>query len=492
VSSRTMEVSIATPRGDIPSIHSQIRTTISEPPGQIITHDVNRLLQYLHEITAQRDQQHGELTEHIRAIEDELLDLSDYLRLREDFAPASPSIPVVDEGIASVSQSARATPLGPRAPSSQPQLTTISLPPGRRIPSPSSVSSSMSFLSSHHSDDFSLYGESQHEHVEIVEEQEEHEESSYSWPSSDSSDEDMSSFVSSDLSSQPVISTPEPTSSSTSGEYLSSTSDEIPLSVPPPISPTPTDSSISTVRGPELSTLSNLHTLLEGLREQTAALAERQNSTNEMLDELRGRSCDDVFHRIEVMLQSIIDRCEVHPPQETVETVESVDESVSEASSGNLRSRLEQLLRRRHEQPLPIHQPTPVRASRSDDLFPDFLAPQMPAATAVSQPPLLVPFTYQSAPRPTRSVSPTLPSRPTTVPILPSMTTIHIPPRAPRSRPHQRPARGYRPSEPAAPMVDESRYEREPNFLDRVRQGRQGRQPGSDGFYQGLEVFSLS
>ncbi|KAF9644968.1 hypothetical protein BDM02DRAFT_3190143 [Thelephora ganbajun] len=78
-----MGVSIATPDSQILSTHSQLATIISEPPREILTHDVNKPLSYLHDTDAARDAQHEELTGHLRAIEDELLDLSDTLRRRE-------------------------------------------------------------------------------------------------------------------------------------------------------------------------------------------------------------------------------------------------------------------------------------------------------------------------------------------------------------------------------------------------------------------------
>ena len=79
----SMSVSIATPGSQIPSIHSQLDTIVSEPPREILTHDVNKLLSYLHDTNAALDVQYEELTDHLRAIEEELLDLSDMLRRRE-------------------------------------------------------------------------------------------------------------------------------------------------------------------------------------------------------------------------------------------------------------------------------------------------------------------------------------------------------------------------------------------------------------------------
>ena len=78
-----MSVSIATPGPQIPLIHSQLDTIVSEPPHEILTHDVNKLLSYLHDANTARDAQHEEPTDHLRAIEDELIDLSGMLRRRE-------------------------------------------------------------------------------------------------------------------------------------------------------------------------------------------------------------------------------------------------------------------------------------------------------------------------------------------------------------------------------------------------------------------------
>jgi hypothetical protein len=61
-----MSVSIATPDFQIPSIHSQLATIVSEPPRE--------LLSYLHETNAARNVQHEDLTDNLLAIEDELLD----------------------------------------------------------------------------------------------------------------------------------------------------------------------------------------------------------------------------------------------------------------------------------------------------------------------------------------------------------------------------------------------------------------------------------
>jgi hypothetical protein len=54
----SISVSIATPESQIPSIHSQLTSIVSEPPHEILTHDVNKLLSYLHDTNNVRDAQH--------------------------------------------------------------------------------------------------------------------------------------------------------------------------------------------------------------------------------------------------------------------------------------------------------------------------------------------------------------------------------------------------------------------------------------------------
>jgi hypothetical protein len=156
-----MSVSIATPDSQIPSIHSQLATIVSEPPREILTHDVNKLLSYLHETNAARDAQHEDLTDHIRAIEDELSDLSDMLRRREaevhvhipelhpEVVPrvlkdVPPPVPLKDRSVGSSrSVSPTQDPAGPRE---------IEMDRPSPVSSPTS-SLAQSWLPSHHSDD---------------------------------------------------------------------------------------------------------------------------------------------------------------------------------------------------------------------------------------------------------------------------------------------------------------------------------------------------
>jgi len=71
-----------------PSIHTDIETepsiapeaAVVIPPETIITHDINRLLDYLHDVDQMRAGDTYDLAEHLARIEDGLVDLGDYIR----------------------------------------------------------------------------------------------------------------------------------------------------------------------------------------------------------------------------------------------------------------------------------------------------------------------------------------------------------------------------------------------------------------------------
>lgn len=71
-----------------PSIHTDIETEPSiapeeaavVPPETIVTHDINRLLDYLHDVDHMRAGDTYDLAEHLARIEDGLIDLGDYVR----------------------------------------------------------------------------------------------------------------------------------------------------------------------------------------------------------------------------------------------------------------------------------------------------------------------------------------------------------------------------------------------------------------------------
>ena len=512
-----MSVSIATPDSQIPSIHSQLATIVSEPPREILTHDVNKLLSYLHDTNATRDAQHEELTDHLRAIEDELLDLFDMLRRREaevhvhiperpDARPqvvprvledVPPPVPMKDRSAGSSrSVSPAQGPAGPREIDMDPPLT---------ISSPTS-SLAQSWLSSHHSDDdlYSFIGTEQYgDRGQMGMEQSPTRSFKSDSSPSDSSTSlgDESSYVSSSLSSYLGPPTPKdvpsvpPISEESSGSSLSKTSEGSlsPLSMRgmrPLPSPTPSVTSEGTVRGPEVP-LANLRSLLEGLKRQADALQRGQASTNELINELKGKVKEPSLGKIEDMLQELLNRAAVPPPPLTEPGTE---EGSSELSSGILRERFETILQRQREPLPPIHQPTPVRAGRQEDLFPDFQATSMPPIVPVP-PPHLVPFVYHPAPRPPRSTSPRadIPSRSMSVPIPQPDRTMYGRRRRPVPRRAGIPKAPLSTAPTAADfrdLHDESRTGPTtavetpgPGFLQGVQRGRRGRHPGGDGYW---------
>ena len=449
-------------------------------------------------------------------------------RILEDVPPP---VPMKDRSVGSSrSVSPPPRPAGPR-----------SIEMDRPSPMSSPTSSlGQSWLSSHHSDDdlFSFIGTEQYGdrgpmEVEPLEQSPARSFKSESSPSDSSTSlDDESSYVSSDLSSYlgpptpqdvpsippaPVTVTEESSGSSlsktsedslsksskdslskTSGGSLSKTSEGSlsPLSMGgmrPLPSPTPSVTSEGTVRGPEIP-LANLRSLLEGLRRQADALERGQASTNELINELKGRIREPSLGKIEDMLQELLNRAAVPPPPTEPET----EESTSELSSGILRERVEAILQR-HREPLPqIHQPTPVRIGRPEDLFPDFQAASIPPIAPVPPPPL-VPFQYHPAPRPPRSTSPRadIPARSMSVPIpQPDRTTYGR-----RRRPAPRRAGIPKPPPSTAPTTtdfhelhDEGRTRPTttvgtpgPDFLRKVREDRKARtgRPDGDGFYGG-------
>ena len=526
----SMSVSITTPGSQIPSIHSQLATIVSEPPREILTHDVNKLLSYLHDTNTARDAQHAELTDHLRAIEDELLDLSDMLHRRE--AEVHVHIPerhpevrpqVVPRMLEDVPPPVpmKDRPVEDRSVGSSRSVSPVPRPAGPRSiemdhPSPmSSPTSSLgqSWLSSHHSDDdlYSFIGTEQYVdrgpmEVEPLEQSPTQSLKAESSPSDSSTSlDDESSYVSSSLSSylgpptpQDVPSVPSlPVSDESTGSSLSKTSEGSLSSLSmggmrtlP--SPTPSVVSEGTVRGPEVP-LANLRSLLEGLRRQADALERGQASTNELINELKGKIREPSLGKIEDMLQELLNRAAVPPPVPPPPPTEpEMEEGSSELSSGILRECVEAILWR-HGEPLPqIHQPTPVHVGRSEHLFPDFQAASIPSIAPVPPPPL-VPFVYHPTPWPPRSTSPRadIPPRSMSVPIPQSERTIY----GRRRRPGFRRAGVPKPppsttptdfhefhDEPRArptPTVDTSG----PDFLAGVREGRRLKRPGGDGYW---------
>ncbi|KAG9313810.1 hypothetical protein JVU11DRAFT_6171 [Chiua virens] len=463
-------VSVSTPQTYQPSIHSELETEPTHTHTErteVITHEIDRLLHHIQQLDTFRGQENHEMSENIRAIRDELYDLSEYVRThlvtteRVVVAPAPvpPVVPRRDQSVTAITATSehrdrsvgarsdvsepRPSPLGPRM---RPGLIPIPLsPPPVRSPSLMSAVSTMSFLSSHHSDDFSLLGADEEE-VEMLP-------SSPVWPSEPSSP-----------LSEPTLSLIT-TSESSPGPTLSLTSSSS-SPTPPPSSPTPstdsTDSSITARPVPvEGVSMTTIRDMLTQLREQTAALWDGQSSTNHMLDELRqsrpvppdNREVLGRLDHIETLIQemsNIRDTTREHTTQrdERVETVrvsdrvreESVVDSEDDAS---LLSRWESMVESRRRGRIPSHIPPPRQAGPSlDEQLMELLnIPPAPVPSDIRPPPQLIPFIHQPAPRPARSRSTSPVLRPGTVPAsryppIWSPETLHPPLRPlPRPRP---------------------------------------------------------
>ena len=133
---------ISTPQSHPPSIASQLETVDTVSAREEIsplTREINRVLDRIQELQNAKDQQGKDTNSHLRKIERELRDLSAFIRGRPDTTSR--------RDVASGK-----TPSVSRAPSERVGYLS---PPPLRPESPASFISSVSFLSSHYSDDLS-------------------------------------------------------------------------------------------------------------------------------------------------------------------------------------------------------------------------------------------------------------------------------------------------------------------------------------------------
>ena len=468
----SVSVSMTSPRGSTPSVQSDLITIPSErsdrvpserPPSErpsvIITDDINRLLQHLHGLEGDRQRDNQGIHDHLGEIQNELRNLADYIHEKEVPAPVLPLIQYKDRSIGGSSVISLAEPRGapeyPEIPTvtgkASPRLVPIPLtPPPRGLRSPSSLSSSISFLSSHHSDDLSLM-----EGEPYIPEP-----SSPTLSTSISSSPPSSSIPSSPSSSpssRTLPFTPISQSPPSSGEYLSRTSTEATRRAF--ASPTPSVVSSATVRpaapGIDRDALNRIRDVLDAVKAQTDALRDGQLSTNDVLDELRQRcpmpqdntELVERLQRLEDLINRLADaqrRARAPTPEE------SLFDSGSDTSTAIRRLR-ERWERMRGEPPT-LLAPTPLRPRTSlDDMMAELLRPpQAPALAQIQPPPAFVPLSFRPdarGPRP-RSASPTLPTelpplRPYTVPLADPFVT--------RDLGRRRPSRAVRPPRPGAP-----------------------------------------
>lgn len=319
-----------------------------------------------------------------------------------------------------------------------------------------SNASSVSFLSSHHSDD-SLLGESEiyeptvEDWAPTVEDQRRFLDVGdiESYDDGDESELSTSSFTSSlETSSQETSTpaTPTPESTSTTSPVTPS-----PLSS---VSPIPqsvaTTSSLSTptirpqprLAEPSLDNLmDSLRGQLSDIRDQLNELWNGQGSTNRMLDMLRSRptpppadntELHDRLHRIEDLMQDLIEQNRsrgqvaipepLPPPPPPVESEPAESIITTSDSLGDLRDQLEGFAPGRP----PLRMPIPSQAMPSilQQLQESILSTLPPAAA--NRPPPLQPFVFEPRQSRPRSSSPisleTLTPRPFTVPAIPDMS----------------------------------------------------------------------
>lgn len=348
-SERSLSVSVSTPRGDTPSKRSTLDTIYPVPISssgrgspRSVTGDLERLADELRQYDHNRAEENRELGDALRNLRDELIGLSESIHhphpsgepLQEPLQPGESSPP-------------RHVPQ-PREPSQRPfyppylqppypqpprpyyveerigsshartddENRSISLAPSSLNRTPSSASS-VSFLSSHHSDDWLLYPTPQ-PGSPISRRSLRPDSPMPTLPDIDDSE------ISSESSSS--LSTPMLSSSSTSGPYPGSSG---PSSSPtsPPSTPTPSSvlsSAPASVQAPSspAETTSTIRPsppnpvpLLNEIRDQVRALWDGQLSTNHLLDEIRGRRSEqdenpvlDRIQRVEDLLQALLNR----------------------------------------------------------------------------------------------------------------------------------------------------------------------------------------
>ncbi|KAF8556599.1 hypothetical protein OG21DRAFT_1482945 [Imleria badia] len=435
-------VSSDTPQTNQPSIHSELETVPTQTHTErtdVITHEIDRLLHHIHELDHVRGQESHEIAENVRIIRDELYDLSEYVRthlvetervvVMEPERPEPPAVfrrdqsvtamSVVSErrdrsvDVMSVASEPRVTPAGPRShPGLRPMLLS---PPPTRALSVSSRSSVSSFLSSHHSNDFSLLGLDEVE-VEMAP-------SSPAWqsePSSPSSDLTPSIISSSESSPGPTLSLTSSSSSPT----------------PPPSSPTPstesTDSSETarqvweqTMALWEVDWLNHIKTLIETLINSQQEIPQRDRRDRQgALEETETIHVTDTTQRVTR-----------HRAEDSVSELEDFQTDVE-----SLLSRWRDMARGRDRDHIPIQVPVLHRAGPSlDEQLMELLnVPPAPVPSDIQPPPQLIPFVYQPAPRPSRSRSTSPVLRRDSAPPFrePFWTpeTLHQPPLQPRPR----------------------------------------------------------
>ncbi|EFI27493.1 hypothetical protein CC1G_15528 [Coprinopsis cinerea okayama7 len=496
-------MSITTPHGAGSTQRDSLRTVESESSSsegvsRDLGADMDRLIDEIRRYDDVRGMENQELADSIRALRNELNDLSEYLHRTPSpreapvqvVAPPFPvpvltqrprSVQLVDEAVGGDSVVSSLRPLGPRDMDPSVSLSRAT----------SSASSIGSYLSSHHSDDDLL------------------EEAELELPM-------MAEPVS--LGSWTPASTTIPTSESDSDDYSGSSSE---LSEPSERYERP--SSVATARPAPTPTIimpeiPDYTVPLETILKRLGDLGDGQDALNRLIDELRDRPQAPVtdpelgarLNRIEDLIRGLIElqshpRAAPPPPPEIIvqqQLSEPSDGSISESTTSQDRlrdiDRLRQLLQgmtptESIHGPIPRHATSgPTLSTQLDEIL--SMGTTLPPAAPVQGPPPLIPFVYRPAERPRRSESPltidTLPARSWSEP---PVTLADLPPH--RARPRRERSDMYRrqPSEESesvisvqrpppravAPSVEDTEAERILQDQRRLRDMQQRQPPAS-------------
>ncbi|ESK83171.1 hypothetical protein Moror_14980, partial [Moniliophthora roreri MCA 2997] len=318
--SASISVSISTPQGDKPSTRSTLYTVQSpslrppsvmsygerpsEPPVRPVSvpdlsRDINQILDEIRLYDQNREDENREMGQTLQDLQNELRDISNFLhRPQPQYAEERVGRSTASKSKSSTSVSA-----------SIPIYDDLSLvPPIARLSRATSSASSISFLSSHHSDDWTLYGR----------------DGSYR------PDSPIPSSIDMELPSEETPSSPSSSPTSESISLTAESSSVAPTPTPPRIfrdiseTPTPppsssptTSVSVSTVRA---APAPNPIPWLNEIRDQVRGLWEGQLSTNRILDQLRDRPMPDNAEllermaRVEDLLRQLGDQARQAPP----------------------------------------------------------------------------------------------------------------------------------------------------------------------------------
>ncbi|KAG5637894.1 hypothetical protein H0H81_002779 [Sphagnurus paluster] len=454
-------VTLSTPQGSAQTSQSSLRTQTSEsvPTERDLSRDIDRLVDDLRRYDDARGNENRELADNVRALRDELQDLSDYLHrtpppppqvIHQHIVQAAPQeaqqapaaaavtipqrtpVALVDRMVGSspMPLSVPPLPMGPR------EMSVRSVQLSRATSSASSIGS---YLSSHHSDDDYLMEGS-------------YMDSPLPWLAPTISESDNSESSSMFSETETSVSPPYPDSSESSVQ-------------PPPASPTPSStpsssssSSVSTARQAPV-TPPDLFGPLGEIRAQIEALAEGQRSTNDVLNILQGRPSFEVhddtelkdrLDRIEDLVQRLINQPR-NEPQIVYEQYPAPPLSSlgSDISLGNLQDRLRSFETESIRAPVPTRE-GPSLVERLEEILAAGVNLPPPE---IQPPPSLVNLHFSRRQR--RTLSPvsihTIPVRPESEPPLPQAHTRPV-----RNVPRRRAPRAPLPRDVPAAVDEEA------------------------------------